>query len=534
MSTENAPPAGPASWAALPRKSQLFILFLCRAVDFLQVASLQAYVFYQLKSFDGDLSDAAAAAQAGVLQGCFSGAQVITAVLWGKASDAAWGGRKTVIIAGLMGTAVSCVGYAFVKTFAWAVFWRIVGGGINGTVGSVRTMVAENAMEKRFQSRAFLLLPLSFNVANVIGPPMGGLLADAPKTLPGLFDRGAIFGFRWVQSYPYALPSLLNALFLTLVSTVVFFCLEETSPERKGRFDIGLALAGRVKRMFGRAPSSEGYSQVMTSDMPEDDLPLATSTDSPTASELQAHLPEPRPRSKPRQKLPFRRIWTPNVILVLLTSAFFEFQLGAFGNLWPLFLSTPRPEAGAPRLAGGLAFPAPKVGLAMSLLGLLGLPLQLVLYPRLHARLGTLRSYRYFLPLFSVAYILAPGLAALPSSSSAGVAGAVVMWAGIAVVAACQVLARTFTMPAGIMLLNNCSPHPSVLGTIHGLGQSVAAGFRTVGPVASGWLYGVGLDAGSVIVGWWGVAGVAMLGSVSAMWVYEGSGHEIVLEGERE
>ena len=43
--------AGPehVSWASLPRKGQLFILFLCRFVDFLQVASLQAYVFYQLK-----------------------------------------------------------------------------------------------------------------------------------------------------------------------------------------------------------------------------------------------------------------------------------------------------------------------------------------------------------------------------------------------------------------------------------------------------------------------------------------------------
>lgn len=37
------------TWLSLPHKGQLFILFLCRFVDFLQVASLQAYVFYQLK-----------------------------------------------------------------------------------------------------------------------------------------------------------------------------------------------------------------------------------------------------------------------------------------------------------------------------------------------------------------------------------------------------------------------------------------------------------------------------------------------------
>lgn len=37
------------TWMSLPHKGQLAILFMCRFVDFLQVASLQAYVFYQLK-----------------------------------------------------------------------------------------------------------------------------------------------------------------------------------------------------------------------------------------------------------------------------------------------------------------------------------------------------------------------------------------------------------------------------------------------------------------------------------------------------
>lgn len=43
--------AGPehVTWMSLPHKGQLTILFLCRFVDFLQVATLQAYIFYQLK-----------------------------------------------------------------------------------------------------------------------------------------------------------------------------------------------------------------------------------------------------------------------------------------------------------------------------------------------------------------------------------------------------------------------------------------------------------------------------------------------------
>ncbi|EFY91695.1 hypothetical protein J3459_006683 [Metarhizium acridum] len=123
------------SWRAVPRKDQLLILFISRFVDFFQVASLQAYIFFQLKHFDDRLSDAEISKQAGILQGCFTGAQVLTAVLWGKAADASWCGRKRVLLIGLAGTAVSCVGYGFSTSFYEAALWRALGGAINGTVG---------------------------------------------------------------------------------------------------------------------------------------------------------------------------------------------------------------------------------------------------------------------------------------------------------------------------------------------------------------------------------------------------------------
>lgn len=126
---------GPVSWTSLPRKDQLLVLFLGRLADFLQMASLQAYVFYQLRSMDASLPDSRISERAGVLQGCFTGAQVCTAILWGKIADAGWCGRKWALAAGLAGTALSCVGYGFSTTFFWAAFWRVFGGAINGTVG---------------------------------------------------------------------------------------------------------------------------------------------------------------------------------------------------------------------------------------------------------------------------------------------------------------------------------------------------------------------------------------------------------------
>lgn len=177
--------------------------------------------------------------------------------------------------------------------------------------------------------------------------------------------------------------------------------------------------------------------------------------------------------------------------------------------------------------------PAATVGLATSILGVLGMLLQLLMYPPVHARLGTLLSFRVFLLLFPFAYFLAPYLAVLPSSTlSTEAAAGPFIWIGITLVLLLQVTARTFTLPASIILLNNCSPHPSVLGTMHGIGQSVSAAFRTVGPMVAGWWYGLGLERGMVGAAWWGTAIAAALGCGTAFAVYEGSGHEIFLEGE--
>ncbi|KAL7783772.1 major facilitator superfamily domain-containing protein [Trichoderma afarasin] len=527
--------SGPVTWMSLPRKDQLLILFLSRFVDFLQVASLQAYVFYQLKAFDDSLSDAQISQQAGVLQGCFTGAQVMTAILWGKAADASWCGRKWVLVIGLAGTAISCLGYGFATTFFWAAFWRFFGGAINGTVGIIRTMIAEITKEKKYQSRAFLILPMSFNVAGILGPIMGGMLADSSKTLPGLFGDKAVFGFQWIRDYPYALPSLINAASLSIVTVIVFLFLEETSRSRQHKFDLGLHFGSRLKAIIFGSEQADDYARVPA----WEDRAMENFQDK--------HIPAEKPAPS-LNRLPFRRLWTRNVLFTLLTGAFYDFHLGAFGNMWSLFLSTPRylnpqkrSSEGSENLrrylpllfTGGLGMPASTVGVATSFLGSLGMLLQVTLYPPVQARLGTMRSFQWFLFLFPVAYFVAPYLSILPSwSAPPEPASGGCIWVGIIVVLFLQVMARTFTLPASIILLNNCSPHPSVLGTIHGLGQSVSALFRTVGPVIGGWWYGYGLDIGMVAWGWWGVAAMSALACGTAMGMHDGSGHEVFLEGE--
>lgn len=126
---------GPAGWRELPHKDQLFILGLCRLADFLQVASFQTYIVFQVKSFHSLSSDASISWESGLVQGSFTAAQCITAVIWGRLADAPWCGRKMVLVIGLLSTAISCIGVAFATSVVQIMLWRAFGGGMNGTVG---------------------------------------------------------------------------------------------------------------------------------------------------------------------------------------------------------------------------------------------------------------------------------------------------------------------------------------------------------------------------------------------------------------
>ncbi|GMG14480.1 unnamed protein product [Aspergillus oryzae] len=447
FSADPPPRPGPVTWMTLPRKKQLALLGLCRVFDFLQIASLQAYMFYQLKSFDEGLSDADVSTQAGILQGAFTAAQFATAIPWGRVADAEWGGRKFVLLVGLLGTAVSCLGVAFATSFAQAVLWRSFGGAINGTVGIIRTMIAENVKEKKYHSRAFLILPIGFNIASLFGP--------------GEFARDPVEGGQAAPQAHVAFP--------------------QTVDEERAVYAFGAGLL--------RFPDGVG-SIILRA--------LGTSTD----------------------------------------------QYSAFNNLWLLFLSSPRydsndPAAPAQRLpfifTGGLGMLPQSVGFATAILGVIGMLLQFTVYPAINSRLGTAKSYQYFLTLFPLAYAFAPYIALAPSSAPPpGQANGPWVWFSIIVVLFLQVTARTFTLPTSIILLNNCSPHPSVLGTIHGIGQSVSSAFRTIGPIFSGSWYGYGLEIGTVGFAWWLIALVSVFGCVAAIFVYEGSGHEIILPGEED
>lgn len=206
----------------------------------------------------------------------------------------------------------------------------------------------------------------------------------------------------------------------------------------------------------------------------------------------------------------------------MTTHFLLAFHASAFTALCFVFLPNPRaPDSWTDffHFGGGLGMPSSKVGLAMAIIGLIGLPLQFFVYPRVHFKLGSLKSFRVFLPFSPLAYILAPFLVLVPDK-------VYYVWPAMTVVFALQVISRTFVLPAIIILINNSVSDATVLGTVHGIAQSVVSAARTLGPLIGGWGLGLGLENNMVGAIWWALAIEALVGLALSWTIYEGKGLE--------
>ncbi|SPO01778.1 related to permease of the major facilitator superfamily [Cephalotrichum gorgonifer] len=496
------------SWASMPRKSQLAVIVFARLAEPLSERSLTSYLFYQLKWFNPDLDAGTIAKQAGYLTAMFAAAQCLTSMWWGHLADDPRLGRKRVLVIGLVGSAVSALGMGFSRSLYLAFFFRFLAGALNGNVGVLRTMISEVIADKRYQSRAFLLLPMCFNVGVIIGPLLSSFLADPVHSLPGLFGDDSLFGgangVQWMKHFPYALPNLFFAILLSTAALGVILGLDETHPHLRYQTDPGRKLGKVIMR------------KIFKHESPLDSGEIAHSS---ASSGLLENDIEATPMRKPevKQRPSIRGVLTKRVCYTMLQRFLQSLHVSAFNSILFNFLPTPRADAKDFRLpfrfSGGLGLSAQKMGLANTTIGMVGIPLQLLLYPRLISSLGVRNSYRVFLPLGAVAYCLLPYLVLLSDDAA-------IIWTCLSVVLTLQVLSRTFVNPATVMLVNDCAPSPNALGTVHGFAQSISSAARIMGPVVGGNLLGWGLGHNFVGLPLWVLAIVSMA-NLAVVWKIE-------------
>ncbi|KAK5625935.1 hypothetical protein RRF57_001651 [Xylaria bambusicola] len=493
-------------WRDLPNKDQLFILALCRLSEPLSNVCLLPYIFYLVRSVlptsEDDTSTDNPAARiseySGVLVAAFPLAQCIISLPWGRLSDKH--GRRYSIIGGLFISVISNIGFGLSRSFGALLFWRVLAGLANGNVSIMRTVTAEVVRERKYQTKAFLLLPLVFNSGMVLSLALGGCLAEPVVNLPALFGPDGIFnssgnpdGVAWALEYPYALPALLNAFLLCTALFLAVLGLKETLHGKEEHSDCGLRIGtviGRlVTRLWNRGPEYHKYAMMQ-------DTEEATFLN---ASQPKSEKVEPSTTMTDPMKMPFRDIWTRKVFLSLVSFGLLPLHNSAFMHIFPVYLSSPpadNSEATIFAFSGGLGLRSATIGVWLAAFGIGGILLQLFIYPRLQKRIGTRGVFRIALFLFPVTYLAAPYLSLLARDHAA-------RWVFLGFIVCAQIMARTMAIPSTVILLTEAAPSRTVLGTIHGAGNMLASLARAVGPAVGGYVFALGVEEGVIGLVWW-------------------------------
>lgn len=107
---------------------------------------------------------------------------------------------------------------------------RVFLGLFNPIWGIAKTLVSE-LCSRKYEARAMGLTASCWSLGVVLGPVIGGFLANPAKLYPNVFaDKGQETSWLIVQliQYPYLLPNLVVGLFSFVACCLVYLCLPET------------------------------------------------------------------------------------------------------------------------------------------------------------------------------------------------------------------------------------------------------------------------------------------------------------------
>ncbi|OGE52564.1 hypothetical protein PENARI_c010G03973 [Penicillium arizonense] len=480
---------------------QLFVLALVRICEPIAFMSIFPYVYHMVESFHVTDNDRQIALYAGMITSSFTFAEFSAGMFWGRMSDRI--GRKPVLIMGLVGTAISMVVFGFAPNLATAMIARALGGLLNGNIGVLQTTVAEIVTKKEHQPRAYSIMPFVWCLGSIIGPAMGGALAQPCDNYPALFARSTLW-----DKFPFLLPNLLCITVLVCGIVVGFLFLEETHPEKKHRRDPGLELGHWLVNFCW------GSRVQLPEDSEEKYFGYEAEYESAESPSLDASDAE---SDLEGQKNPAPKAFTRQVILAIVAYGILAYHSVSFDQLMPVFLSTPKSNDDVVlplKFTGGLGMATKTIGFMLAVQGVYSMIAQLWLFPFVVKHFGTLRTFRFVLLAWPPLYLAVPYLVLLPAK---------LQMLAVYVSLISKITFHVIAFPATAILLANAAPSSKVLGSINGAAASTASLSRAFGPTITGLLHSRGLESGYSVLAWWACGLVCVIGAIQSFWMEESS-----------
>jgi len=248
---------------------------------------------------------------------------------------------------------------------------------------------------------------------SLIGPVIGGYLADPTKSLPAIFSPGSVW-----ETYPYLLPNLVVVLFIMLSGLLGFLFLDESHPKFRNRLDKGRILsqwANRCFRTIFKLPDAGGYTSLAAEEAGTPLTDGSTTRGSPTIGSQDLEAPSPS-QSSPTQNTLKTSAYTMQVILQVLAVSMLAFHKVSSDAIIPTFLATPsnpEPSQGIQRsswfkFSTGFGMPISNISNVLLAQAVVAIISQALIVSKVVEKYGPLMTFRMAMLMFPWLYFLTP------------------------------------------------------------------------------------------------------------------------------
>lgn len=495
--SSSASPSSTPKETPLPTRTLSLLLFM-RLAEPINFTIIFPFINEMVSSLPGATSSPASVGfYAGIIESLFALSQTLTILYWGSLSDRI--GRKPVLLIGLTGVALSATLFGLAETFLWAVLARALAGVMNGNVAIVKSVVGEITDDTN-RARAFNLIPLTWTVGCWIGPLLGGYLSRPSEKYPQVFGREGWLGCGGLwERKKYLLPCSVSAVITVSVTVVGWGLLEETLPEIVQRKRDKAAKRAQISTNEEETAEDvgSGYGAISPQNRPYPTPIKRTRSGSTSAIRVQSwhsgytpsHTPprSPSPSSSspcshsPQPVGALTLLSISQIQRILLSYAFLALISVSLDAVLVLFLYTPIH-------LGGVGFSSDSTGILLSINGLGGAIVQILLFPPLQHRFGTLRLYQLSMFAFPLSIVFLPlaNIIARTNTSNTNT----IIWVLLLASTSVRILGG-MAYASNMILVNQCSTLTpgTALGTLNSLAQMSSSCTRAIGPYIANTLF---------------------------------------------
>ncbi|CAH2065493.1 unnamed protein product [Thlaspi arvense] len=189
MTTTTAP--AQAYGARTTESRNYAILIFVFSISALSISSLFPYLYFMIRDFNIAKEEEDIGFYAGFVASSFMIGRALTSILWGKLADRY--GRKPIIMIGTFSVIIFNTLFGLSTSFWVAISVRFLLGCFNCLLGVIRAYASEVVSEE-YHSLSLSVVSTSRGIGLIIGPAIGGYLAQPVEKYPNIFSQSSVFG----------------------------------------------------------------------------------------------------------------------------------------------------------------------------------------------------------------------------------------------------------------------------------------------------------------------------------------------------